>query len=140
MAADEDLYGQEHVRAYLETDGERGFVWRRGSHILLLFTKGRRSGETRIQPLIFREDGDRYVIVASQGGAPAHPAWYHNLRAHPDDVEVQVKGDRFKAVARDAEGEERERLWKRMAEVWPPYDDYQTKTDRQIPVVILERA
>ena len=140
MAAEEDLYGQEHVRAYLETDGKRGFVWRRGSHILLLFTKGRRTGEPRIQPLIFREDGGRHVIVASDGGRPDHPAWYLNLRDRPDDVEVQVKGDRFTAVPRDAEGEERERLWKLMAEAWPPYDEYRTRTDRQIPVVILERA
>lgn len=140
MADGEDLYGQEHVRAYLETDGERGFVWKRGTHILLLFTRGRRSGEERIQPLIFREDSGRYVIVASRGGTPEHPAWYLNLRDRPDDVEIQVRADRFKVVPRDAEGEERERLWKLMAEVWPDYDAYRQRTEREIPVVVLERA
>jgi deazaflavin-dependent oxidoreductase (nitroreductase family) len=140
MAGDEDLFGQEHVRAYLDTDGERGFHWKRGTHILLLFTKGRKSGEERIQPLIFREDDGRHVIVASKGGMPEHPAWYLNLRDRPDDVEIQVKGDRFKVIARDAEGPERERLWKLMTEAWPDYDDYQERTERKIPIVVLERA
>ena len=135
----EDLFGQEHVRAYIDTDGETGFVWKRGTHILLLTTAGRKSGQPRIMPLIFREVDGRYVLVASQGGAPTHPAWYLNLKDDPE-VEVQIKGERFKATARDAEGPERERLWTLMAEVWPAYDDYQERSDRQIPVVVLERA
>ena len=134
-----DLYGAEHVRRYLETDGEVGYRWRNGAPILILTTRGRRSGEERLKPLIFREDDGRYVVVASKGGAPRHPDWYLNLRADPD-VHVQVKADRFRARARTAEGEERERLWRRMAEVWPAYDDYRQKTDREIPVVVLERA
>jgi deazaflavin-dependent oxidoreductase (nitroreductase family) len=132
-------YGEEHVRLYLETDGDVGYRWRRDSRILILTTTGRRSGEPRPKPLIFGEDGGRYVVVASQGGAPRHPYWYLNLSASPD-VHVQIRGDRFRARARTAEGEERERLWRRMAEIWPPYDEYQQKTERQIPVVVLERA
>ena len=134
-----DLYGAEHVRRYLETDGEVGYRWRNGAPILILTTTGRRSGGERVKPLIFGEDDGRYVVVASKGGAPHHPYWYLNLSADPD-VHVQVKDDRFPARARTAEGDERERLWKRMAEIWPAYDDYRQKTDREIPVVVLERA
>jgi deazaflavin-dependent oxidoreductase (nitroreductase family) len=134
-----DLYGAEHVRRYLETDGEVGYRWRNGAPILILTARGRRSGEERLKPLIFGEDDGRYVVVASRGGAKHHPSWYLNLSAEPD-VQVQIKGDRFRARARTAEGEERERLWRRMAEIWPAYDDYQRKTDREIPVVVLERA
>ena len=135
----EHLFGAEHVRRYLETDGEIGYVWRNGAPILILTTTGRQSGEPRLKPLIFGEDDGRYVVVASQGGAPTHPQWYLNLSANPD-VWVQIKADRFRARARTAEGAERERLWKRMAQIWPPYDDYQRKTDRRIPVVVLERV
>jgi deazaflavin-dependent oxidoreductase (nitroreductase family) len=134
-----DLFGAEHVRRYLETDGEVGYRWRNGAPILILTTTGRRSGEERLKPLIFGEDDGRYVVIASKGGAQHHPDWYLNLRADPD-VHVQVKADRFAARARIAEGEERERLWRRMAEIWPAYDDYRQKTDREIPVVVLERA
>jgi deazaflavin-dependent oxidoreductase (nitroreductase family) len=134
-----DLFGAEHVRRYLETDGEVGYRWRNGAPILILTTTGRRSGEERVKPLIFGEDDGRYVVVASKGGAKHHPDWYLNLRAEPD-VHVQVKADRFPARARTAEGEERARLWERMAEIWPAYDDYRQKTDREIPVVVLERA
>lgn len=135
----EHLFGAEHVRRYLETDGEVGYRWRNDAPILILTTRGRRSGEERLRPLIFGEDDGRYVIVASQGGAPRHLDWYLNLSADPT-VHVQIKGDRFAARARTAEGEERERLWRRMAEIWPPYDEYQQRTDRVIPVVVLERA
>lgn len=134
-----DLFGAEHVRRYLETDGEVGYRWRNGAPILILTTTGRRSGEERVKPLIFGEDDGRYVVVASKGGAKHHPDWYLNLQADPD-VHVQVKADRFAARARTAEGEERARLWARMAEIWPAYDDYRQKTDREIPVVVLERA
>jgi deazaflavin-dependent oxidoreductase (nitroreductase family) len=134
----ETLFGEEHVRRYRETDGEVGHIWMQGSKILLLTTKGRISGEERTTPLIYEDDGAGYVIVASRGGAPQHPAWYRNLEEDPD-VEVQVKGDRFPARARTATGEERERLWRLAAQQWPAYDDYQGKTDRQIPVVVLER-
>ena len=133
-------YGQEHVRIYRETNGEEGYFWKEGSEILILTTTGRRSGEIRDQALIFREiDGD-YVIVASKGGAPEHPAWYLNIQAHPDDVWIQVKADRFRVRPRDAQGEEYQRLWEAMNEAWPHYAEYQTRTDRQIPVVVLERV
>lgn len=133
------LFGDEHVRRYRETDGEEGYEWRRGSHILLLTTTGRKSGNETTAPLIFGLDGENPVIVASKGGAPDHPGWYKNLVAHPE-AEVQIRGDVFRVHARTAEGEERDRLWKLMNEQWPDYEQYQTKTDRQIPVVVLERA
>jgi deazaflavin-dependent oxidoreductase (nitroreductase family) len=133
-----DLFGEEHVRRYLETDGEEGYMWREGSPILLLTVTGRKSGKEQIAPLIFGEDDGRYVIVASKGGRPEHPSWYLNLEANAE-VGVQIKGDVFRARARTAEGEERERLWRAMNEIWPHYDEYQTKTTREIPVVVLER-
>ncbi len=132
-----DLFGEEHVRRYIETDGEVGYLWREGAPTLILTTTGRKSGKEYPTPLIFGRDGDGYVIVASQGGRPDHPDWYKNLVATPE-AQVQVKGDKFRAQARTAEGEERERLWKTMNEIWPHYDEYQTKTDRVIPVVVLE--
>ena len=135
MSNDDQLFGQEHVRVYRETGGERGYAWR-GTTILLLTTRGRRSGEQRTTPLIHRTDGERYVIVASKGGAPEHPSWFENLQAEPN-AEIEVKAERIPVVASVAEGEERARLWSLMNEVWPSYDDYQTKTDREIPVVVL---
>jgi deazaflavin-dependent oxidoreductase (nitroreductase family) len=135
--SDDDLFGQEHVRVYRETDGERGYHWR-GTTILLLTTRGRKSGEDRTTPLIHRTDGDRWVIVASKGGAPANPGWFENLQADPEAT-IDVKGERIPVVARVAAGDERARLWELMCEVWPAYADYQTKTEREIPVVILAR-
>jgi proline iminopeptidase len=132
------LYGQEHVRRYRETDGEVGHIWKEGSTVLLLTTSGRRTGKETTTPLIYNLDGDRPVIVASKGGAPDDPGWFKNLVQHPE-VGVQIEGDRFRARARAAEGEERERLWELMVQVWPHYDEYATKTDREIPVVVLER-
>jgi proline iminopeptidase len=134
-----ELFGEEHVRRYRETDGEEGYIWREGSTILLLTTTGRATGEERTTPLIFGLDGDNPVIVASKGGAPEHPGWYRNLVKNPA-AEVQIKGERFPVRARDAEGEERERLWKMMNDIWRHYDSYQEKTERQIPVVVLERG
>ena len=130
------LFGQEHVRRYRETDGEVGYLWR-GVHTLLLTTTGRRTGEPTTTPLIFGRDGDRYVLVASQGGAPEHPGWYRNLVKEPE-IELQVKAERLRGRARTAEGEERERLWRAMAQIWPRYDDYATRTQRVIPVVVVE--
>ncbi|WP_329787937.1 nitroreductase family deazaflavin-dependent oxidoreductase [Lentzea sp. DG1S-22] len=130
---------QEHIRKYVETDGAEGHEWRPGVHTLLLTTKGRKSGELRRTALIYQPDGDGYVVVASQGGAPAHPSWYLNLTEDPV-VHVQVAADKFQANARTAGPVERDRLWKLMTEVWPDYDEYQAKTDREIPVVVLERV
>jgi deazaflavin-dependent oxidoreductase (nitroreductase family) len=135
--SDDDLFGDEHVRVYRETGGERGYHWR-GTTILLLSSVGRRSGEPRTTPLIHRTDGDRWVVVASKGGAPANPGWYENLRADPEAT-IEVRAETVPVRASTAEGEERARLWSLMTEVWPAYDDYQARTEREIPVVVLER-
>ena len=127
-----------HIKQYVDSGGQEGFEWR-GTTILLLTTTGRKSGKQHRTALIFRQIGDDHVIVASKGGSSANPAWFLNLEANPD-VRVQVKDDEFAARARIAEGDERARLWDQMVEVWPDYDNYQTKTDRQIPVVVLERV
>jgi deazaflavin-dependent oxidoreductase (nitroreductase family) len=132
------LFGQEHIDRYRATDGQEGHDWE-GTQALILTTTGRRSGERRDSALIYGVNGDDYVIVASKGGAPDDPSWYKNLKADPD-VEVQVWGDRFRAVARDATPAERGTLWPIMTKEWPAYDEYQGKTDRQIPVVVLERS
>jgi proline iminopeptidase len=139
MSEQEFLYGDEHVERYRATDGEEGYEWRNGSKILLLTTTGRKSGEPTTAPLIFGLDGDNPVIVASKGGAPDNPGWYRNLAKEPQ-VELQVRGEVFPARARTATGDERERLWKLAARQWPAYDEYQKKTAREIPVVVLERA
>lgn len=136
------LVGETHVKAYIESDGEVGYEWN-GATCLVLTVTGRKSGKERHHALIFDVDdsGDepKYVIVASMGGAPVHPQWYLNLTANPD-VELQIKGEKFAARARTAEGEERSRLWELMNRNWPNYDVYATRTDREIPVVVLERV
>jgi deazaflavin-dependent oxidoreductase (nitroreductase family) len=136
-SSDDELFGDEHVRVYRETGGERGYDWR-GTNILLLSTEGRVSGERRTTPLIHRTDDGRWIVVASKGGAPANPGWYENLRANPD-ARIQVRADEIPVRASTAEGDERRRLWSLMSEVWPDYDAYQTRTDREIPVVVLSR-
>src|SRR5919199_5345013 len=128
----------EHARKYVETNGEEGHIWN-GVPTLALTTTGRRSGKQHRTMLIYGRDGDRYVVVASKGGAEQHPQWYRNLQENPD-VQVQVGAERFSARARTATPEEKPRLWKMMAEIWPAYDQYQTKTSREIPVVILEHV
>jgi deazaflavin-dependent oxidoreductase (nitroreductase family) len=130
------LFGQEHVERYVATDGKEGHDWR-GTQTLILTTRGRRSGEPRPQPLIYGRAGEGYLVVASKGGAPDHPAWYLNLQADPD-VEIQVWGDRMRAHARTATAEERAAFWPVMTREWPDYDAYQAKTDREIPIVVLE--
>ncbi|WP_336215184.1 nitroreductase family deazaflavin-dependent oxidoreductase [Nonomuraea sp. LPB2021202275-12-8] len=130
------LYGKEHVQRYRETDGAEGHDWN-NTTVLLLTTKGRRSGKPYTTPLIYQKHGDAHVVVASKGGDPDHPDWYKNLRTNPE-VEVQVKGEKFKARARTATEEERPELWRLMAATWPDYDEYTKKTDRQIPLVVLE--
>ena len=135
--ADDNLFGQEHVRVYRETDGERGYHWR-GANILLLTSEGRKSGEPRTTPLIHRTDGERWIVVASKGGTPENPGWYENLEANPD-ASIQVKGEVIPVRASTAQGEERSRLWSLMTEVWPAYDEYQARTSQEIPVVVFER-
>ncbi|MEV0156969.1 nitroreductase family deazaflavin-dependent oxidoreductase [Micromonospora sp. NPDC050686] len=129
----------DHIHRYVETGGVEGHEWRPGVFTLLLTTRGRRSGKLRRTALIYGRDGDDYLVVASQGGAPQHPAWYLNLLADPR-AEVQVGAETFPVRARTASGGEKARMWATMTAIWPAYDEYQTKTDREIPVVVLERA
>lgn len=134
---DYSLVGDEHVRRYVETDGEVGHLWNDVS-CLVLWTTGRTSGERRASPLIYATWGDDVVVVASKGGAAEDPGWYRNLDADPA-VEVQVGADRYVGRARTATGDERAELWRTMTDIWPDYDDYQARTDRQFPVVVIER-
>ena len=132
---DYTLFGDEHVRKYEATGGTVGHDWN-GATCLILHAIGRKSGAVRKFPLIYGRDGKNYVIVASKGGAPQNPGWYQNLRAHPD-VEIQVRGDVIPVTAHTATPEEKARVWKTMTAQWPPYDEYQAKTTRDIPVVLL---
>lgn len=127
----------QHIKDYVETDGGPSQSWPYEAPTLLITTIGRKTGNPRRSALIYGEDGDNYVIVASKGGAPEAPLWYTNLAANPN-VELQVGSERIRATARTVHGDERARLWKLMAEIWPAYDDYQTKTDREIQVVVLQ--
>jgi deazaflavin-dependent oxidoreductase (nitroreductase family) len=135
---------KEHIALYLK-DGEAGHYWDASLGggegmlaTLLLTTRGRKSGKRLILPLIYRPtDTGGYCVIASKGGAPAHPAWYLNLEADPN-VHIQVAAEKFDALARVAEGEERERLWRVMVDYYGPYTDYQAATQRQIPVVVLD--
>jgi deazaflavin-dependent oxidoreductase (nitroreductase family) len=135
----------QHANRYLKSGGSEGHMYKinvpgRGeitAPALLLTTTGRKSGEKFIFPLFYGTDGDSYIVVASKGGAPEHPGWYRNLLAKPD-VDVQVGTKKLKARARTATGDERARLWKKALEFWPPYADYALKTEREIPVVVLD--
>ena len=137
---------KNHLERYIATNGEDGYLWDASLGggkgmvpTLLLTTTGRKSGRELTLPLIFGTSGPDYVVVASKGGAPEHPAWYLNLEANPT-VKVQVKADKFTARAYTANAQERAALWPRMVEIYGPYADYQKKTDRQIPVVVLKRV
>src|ERR1700685_3924455 len=143
-----DLPGwiKDHISRYVATDGADGYMWDASIGggkgmvpTLLLTTTGRKSGRCLTLPLIFGRSGPNYVVVASKGGAPAHPAWYLNLEANPE-VQVQVKAEKFTAPGTPANGAERAALWAKMVEIYAPYAQYQTKTDRQIPVVVLKSA
>ena len=128
---------QDHIDRYRASDGEDGHIWR-GVPTLLLTTTGRQSGEHITTPLIYGRSGDSYLVVASRGGSEIHPHWYLNLRANPG-VELQVAADRFNATARTATPEEKASLWPIMTAIWPRYDEYQQRTGRDIPLVVLER-
>ena len=129
---------QDHIDRYRTSSGEDGHVWQ-GAPTLLLTTTGRQSGGRFTTPLIYGRIGDSYLVVASRGGSEVHPHWYLNLRANPA-VEVQVAADRFTARARTATAEEKHRLWPLMTAIWPRYDEYQQQTQRDIPLVVLERG
>ena len=135
---------RDHLRRYLESDGADGHMWDSTAvggpgvlPTLILTTIGRKSGKPQMLPLIYGKTEGSYVIVASKGGAPTHPAWYLNLAAQPE-VKVQVEAKRFRARARTATGAERSTLWDQMVGIYAPYTDYQKLTDREIPVVVLE--
>ena len=137
---------QDHVRRYLESDGADGHMWDSSAAggpgplpTLLLTTTGRRTGQRRLLPLIYGERGRDYVIVGSKGGFAKHPAWYLNLVDDPE-VSIQVGPKRMAARARTARGGERAELWEQMRTLYPPYDDYQKRTEREIPVIVLEPA
>ena len=137
----------EHANRYLSSGGTDGHMYKMTQPgrpeitvpSLLLTTTGRKSGEKFVFPLFYGETGKGYFVIASKGGAPEHPGWYRNILENPH-VDVQIKGEKFHAHPRTVEGEERDRLWKQMNRMWPHYDEYQKKTDREIPVVVLERA
>lgn len=135
---------KSHIELY-QKDPEKGHHWDASLAggkgmltTLLLTTKGRKSGEDRLLPLIYKKVGDAYVIIASKGGFPTHPAWFLNLEASPD-AHIQVAHDHFDVRMRVAEGAEREDIWAQMVEIYPPYADYQVSAgDRIIPVVVLD--
>ena len=129
------VVGAIHVALYRATGGRVGGTMMKVP-ILLLTTRGRKSGKERTTPLMYGRDGDNFVLIASVGGAPRNPAWYWNVRAQ--EAEVELGRERRRVRARDAEGEERDRLWAQMVGLYPGYADYQQKTTRRIPVVVLE--
>lgn len=133
------LLSRLNVGVYRLTHGRVGGRFLRGAPVCLVTTVGRRSGTRRTVPLIYLEDGERVVLVASQGGMPRHPLWYRNLETHPE-AEVQIGRRRRRLRARTASPEEKAALWPRLCAVYPDYDDYKQRTDREIPVVILEPA
>ena len=129
----------EHTRKYVESGGEDGYMWR-GFPTVVLTTTGRKSGDLRRNALIYGKDGDDFILIASYGGRPTHPLWYLNLVADPL-VTIQERADVISGVAETVpEGEERDRLWAQMVSIFPPYAEYQAKTERRIPVVRVRRA
>jgi deazaflavin-dependent oxidoreductase (nitroreductase family) len=129
----------EHTRKYVESGGEDGYMWR-GFPTVVLTTTGRKSGDLRRNALIYGKDGDDFILIASYGGRPTHPLWYLNLVADPS-VTIQERADVISGVAETVpEGEERDRLWAQMVSIFPPYAEYQAKTERRIPVVRVRRA
>jgi len=132
---DFSLFGDEHVRQYEATGGRTGHDWN-GASVLILHTRGRKTGETRKFALIYGRDGTDYLVVASRGGSPEHPGWYKNLLAHPD-VTIQVWDELLPVRARTGNAADKQRVWPSMRAQWPDYDKYQAGTKRDIPVVLL---
>jgi deazaflavin-dependent oxidoreductase (nitroreductase family) len=131
-------FTQLHVRAYRATGGRIGRKWKKAP-VALVDHVGRKSGKRYTSPLIYGTDGESVVIVASFGGARRDPAWWPNLKAHPR-TSVQIGSERRDVIARQATAAEKARIWPRMVEIYPPYADYQRRTERDIPVVLLEPA
>ena len=132
-----NVLGRVNAALYKASGGKMGGSMK-GAPILLLTTTGRKTGKSRTNPLLYLTDGDALVIVASVGGAPTHPVWFLNLKANPD-VEVRIGNEKEKRRAREATPEERERLWPQLVAMYAGYAQYQQKTTRTIPVVLLER-
>jgi deazaflavin-dependent oxidoreductase (nitroreductase family) len=135
------LFNQKTIDEFQAKQGRGVGMW--GDHLLLLTAQGAKSGEAITTPLVYGRDGDYYVVVASKGGAPKHPAWFGNIKANPEvDVEVASSNgtERFKARAEVVESRaERDRLYEVMSRIWPAFKEYETRTDRLIPVIVLER-
>lgn len=129
-------WAREQVETYERTDGAEGSTMR-GKPVVILTTVGAKSGKLRKTPLMRVEHSGTYAVVASLGGAPKHPVWYHNIVANPD-VELQDGAAKRDMTAREVSGEEKDVWWERAVEAWPDYADYQLKTTRQIPVFVLE--
>jgi deazaflavin-dependent oxidoreductase (nitroreductase family) len=128
----------KHIQQYVETDGQKGHIYN-GTPTLLLTTRGRKSGKLYRTALIYGQDGERYLLVPSNGGSDEHPSWYRNLVETPE-VDLQVGAEKFKARAHVATPEEKPALWAIMTKIFPTYNSYQKKAKREIPVVILERV
>jgi deazaflavin-dependent oxidoreductase (nitroreductase family) len=126
-------YNQQVIETFRSNHGSMP----NGAPLMLLTTKGARSGQERMHPLAYTRDGERYVVLASKGGAPTNPDWYHNVVAHPD-VTVEVGGQRFSAKASVAQGVERDRLFNAQAALMPNFGEYQRKTSRKIPVIVID--
>jgi deazaflavin-dependent oxidoreductase (nitroreductase family) len=132
---------RDQVELYERTGGREGNTLRdRGIPVVVFSTRGARSGKVRKNPLMRVEHEGAYAMVASQGGAPEHPTWYHNLKAHPDQVTVQDGPEPWDGVAREVTGAEKAEWWERAVAVFPDYADYQRRTDRDIPVFVVERT
>jgi len=134
---------QDHIELY-KKDPKKGHMW--DSTVvggpgkipcLLLMTTGRKSGKERVHPLIYGKVDQGYVVIASKGGAPSHPAWFLNLKADPE-IKIQVAEEHIEVTAEVVTGEQRQEYWDKLVEIWPPYEEYQEKTDRKIPVVLLK--
>jgi deazaflavin-dependent oxidoreductase (nitroreductase family) len=132
-------FGSVHAWLYQKTDGKIGSRFAGGAPVMLLTTRGRKSGLSRTLPLLYLHDGEKIIVVASKGGSPDHPAWYLNLKADPD-VHVQIGDEKRKMRAETASREQKTKYWPRLIAVYPPYQAYQARTDRDIPVVILRPA
>lgn len=126
----------EQVRLYEESDGREGGELQ-GKPVIILWTKGRRTGALRKTPLMRVKDGDRYAVVASLGGAPKHPVWYYNIAENPD-VSLQDGAELRDYRAHEATGDEKAEWWRKAVDAWPDYEKYQASTDRQIPLFVLE--
>lgn len=136
--ADQSDFNKQIIEEFRANGGETSGVFK-GRPLLLLTTTGAKSGESRTTPLVYTKDGDKVVVIASMGGAPKHPAWYLNLAANPG-VTVELGTEKFEASASPVEGAERDRLYAKQAEMMPAFTEYEQKTTRRIPVVVLERA